>query len=307
MGKKPSNSVATRPSSENKADRWGFFSGTKALLSSFPHATTGQKASVAAMAFGAAMFIGLGLVGSVTLPAWAVVSMFALATVMIFTTAGSLLAIEKSLTVPFRCRHVPVYPPDDNCRDAVRLALEEVRKDAVDQICAVITDVADYDIRANIFLLAPIVGGQADGKWKLVIHPDFAINMDHPPELQLQLSIGQGATGVAYRDGTYQLTRRLAGPPKKGQWDRKFQMTPELESQIHKRLKWIVSFPLLKPNTREAVGVLNIDGLADVPDDDLLHAVASSIRNNVEVIASHLALHGSLCIGIDQLGVMEHV
>lgn len=307
MGKTRSNSVSARPLSDNKPDRWGFIAGTSALLSAFPHASTGQKAAVAAMAFGAAMFIGLGLIGSVALPAWAVVSTFALATVMIFLTAGLMLAIEKNVAVPFRCRHVPVYPLDDDCREAVSPALEEVRKDAVDLICAAITDVADHDIRANIFLLAPIVGGQADGKWKLVIHPDFAIHMDHPPELQLQLSIGQGATGVAYRDGTYQLTRRLAGPPKKGQWDRKFQMTPELESQIHKRLKWIVSFPLLKPNTREAVGVLNIDGLADVPDDDLLHAVASSIRNKVEVIASHLALHGSLCIGIDQLGVMEHV
>ena len=46
-------------------------------------------------------------------------------------------------------------------------------------------------------------------------------------------------------------------------------MTPELSAQIHKRLKWIVSFPLLRPNTNDAVGVLNIDGLTPLPDDDL--------------------------------------
>jgi hypothetical protein len=168
-----------------------------------------------------------------------------------------------------------------------------------------LSDVPDDDIRANIFLLARIAGGRANGEWKLVIHPDFAINMNHPPERQLQLSIGEGATGVAYRDGIYQLTRRL--PTPKGQWDRKFQMSPDVEAQIHKRLKWIVSFPLLKPNTSEAVGVLNIDGLADVPDDDLLNAVASSVEEKVKVIADHLLLQRSECVGLDQLGVIEHV
>ena len=129
--------------------------------------------------------------------------------------------------------------------------------------------------------------------------------MKYPPELGLQFSIGQGATGVAYRDGTYQLTRRLAAP--KGEWDHKLQMTSELNAQIHKRLKWIVSFPLLIQNTNEAVGVLNIDGLTDVPDDDLLNAVASSVGKNVEVIANHLSLQLSICVGSDQLGALEYV
>ena len=84
-------------------------------------------------------------------------------------------------------------------------------------------------------------------------------------------------------------------------------MTPELSAQIHKRLKWIVTFPLLRPNTNEAVGVLNIDGLTALPDDDLLNIIASSIRNKVEVIANSLLLQRSICVGIDQLGVMEHV
>lgn len=316
MGKKPSKptpkpAAAKKPAGDKKpaADRFAFYAGTKALLAAFPHATTGQKAAIVAMCFGAAMFIGLGLVGSVALPAWAVVSMFALGTLLIFGTAGMLLAVERSVTAPFRCRHVPVFPPDDNTRAAIKAGLEEVRKDAAEQIRAKVSGVPDDDIRANIFLLAHVVGGPADGTWKLVIHPDFAINMRHPAECQLQLNIGQGATGVAYRDGTFQLTRRLA-TPKRGEWDEwdeHFQMNAVLEAQIHRRLKWIISFPLLRPGTSDAVGVLNIDGLADVPDDDLLNAVASSVRNKVEVIANHLCLQRSVCVGIDQLGVMENV
>jgi len=304
MGKKPARTTWTKPP-DTKPDRWGFFAGTKTLLSAFPHATTGQKAAIVAMCFGAAMFVGLGLIGSVAHPAWAVVTMFALGVVLIFATAGLLLAIERKVSAPFRCRHVPIFPPDDKARDVIKPALEEIRKDAADQIRVKLPDILDEDIRANIFLLAQIIGGPANGKWKLVIHPDFAINMNHPPECHLQFSIGQGATGVAYRDGTYQFTRR--SPEPKGQWDRKFQMTPDVEAQVHKRLKWIVSFPLLKPSTSEAVGVLNIDCLADVLDENLIDTVASSVQNKVGVIAKLLSLQRSVCVGIDQLGVMEHV
>lgn len=287
------------------ADRWGFFSGIQSLLSAFPHATDAQKVAIVAMGLGAVMFIGLGLVGSVALPAWAIVSMFSFGALLIFATAAMSLVIERSVRAPFRCRNIPVFPPDDLTREAINAGLEEIRKDVAVQLRSQLPNFPDEDIRANIFLLAQVVGGTADGTWKLVIHPDFAINMNHPPELQLQLHIGQGAAGVAYRDGTYQLTRRLSAL-RKGQWERRFHMTPELTAQIHKRLKWIVSFPLLRPNTREAVGVLNIDGLTDVPDDDLLNNVASSIREQVEVIANHLSLQRSTCVGIDQLGVMEH-
>jgi hypothetical protein len=232
--------------------------------------------------------------------------MFSLGIALIFAAAATLVVVERKMMAPSRCRHVPVYPPDDETRRAIRAGLEEIRTDVAEQLREKDPNFPDNDIRANIFLLAQIVGGTGDGTWKLVIHRELAINMNHPPELQLQLSIGQGATGLAYHDGTYQLTRRLAAQ-KKGQWERKYQMTPELSAQIHKRLKWIISFPLLRPNTNEAVGVLNIDSLTDVPDDELLNAVASSVRFKVEVIANHLSLQRSICVGIEQLGVMNHV
>jgi len=298
MAKTPAALPQNKPSS----GRWGFFAPITALLSAFPHATTGQKASVVAMSFLVVMFMGLGLVGSVGWPPWAVVLMFVLVVVSILSVSGMLLFIEKAVTAPFRCRDTPVFPPEPGTRTAIRRGLEEIRQDAANQLRAKDSRIQDNNVRANIFLLAQIQGGAYDGKWRLVIHEDFALNMNHPPERQLQFSIGQGATGVAYRDGTYQLTRRQPSP--QGQWDRKFQMTPELEAQVHKDLKWIVSFPLLKTNTSEAIGVLNIDGLVDVLDDRVLHDMATLIQSKVNVIAQHLALQPSTCVGTDQLGVM---
>jgi len=193
-------------------------------------------------------------------------------------------------------------------RDFGRIAddLEIAPLDAFNQLSTKIPNLKDEDIRANIFLLARIQGGQSDGKWKLVIHDDFAINMNLPSERQLQFFVGQGSTGMAYRDGAYQLTRRQRSSA--GNWEVKFQLTSDLEAQIEPRLKWIVSFPLLRPNTTsEAVGVLNVDGLADVADDDLLNKLATSVREKVDEIAKTMSLQASTCVGFDQLGVMEHV
>lgn len=284
-----------------KDTRWAFFVPIRQLLSAFPQATTGQKVAIVGMSLVVVMLIVLGLPGIAAFPAWAVVLMFGGAIVFIFIIVGLLLFIEYKTTIPIQCRQVPEFPPHLH---PVVQGLKEIRQDAWDQICKTVTKIRDDNIRANIFLLAKIKGGLADGSWMLIIHEDLAINMDDPVERQLQLKIGQGATGVAFRDGTHQLTRRQ--PSSKGQWDRKFRMTPELEAQIHRQLKWIVSFPLLKPNTNEAVGVLNIDGLEDVDDDDVLNSMATSVRKKVDVIAEYLSLQRSICVRKDQLGVMKY-
>jgi hypothetical protein len=297
--------MPSKGSRKTSSSRWGFFGAVKDFLSAFPLATTGQKAIIAAMAFLVVMFLGLPLLGKGALPPWAVVLSFIIVAILVIALASMLLMIERSAASSYRCRHVPIYPPCAAVREPIRSALEEIRKDAVAQICRVHEGITDEQIRANIFLLARIQGGASDGQWKLVIQPDFAINMNHPGERQLQFAVGQGATGVAYRDGTYQLTRRKPSP--KGRWDLKFKMTPELDAIVEPRLKWIISFPLLMPNTTgDAVGVLNIDGLNDVADDDVLNKLATSIRGKVDTIGETLSLQPATCIGFDQIGVLEN-
>jgi len=288
-------------------NKWGFFSGIKDLLSAFPQATTAQKVAIVAMGLAPATFIGMVSIPGIKPPPWALVTMFVVVIFLLFFVVSVLVTVERGMSAPYQCRQVPTYPPDERVRHAIRGALNEIRSDAFDQIAVKSPGLKDAEIRANIFLLAKIQGGKSDGKWKLVIHKDFAINMNLPAERQLQFAIGQGSTGIAYRDGNYMLTRRLRSP-KNGDWELKFQMTPELEAQIEPRLKWIVSFPLLRLNTTsEAVGVLNIDGLNDVPDDDVLNKLATSVREKVDDIAKALSLQPSTCVGFDQLGVMENV
>jgi hypothetical protein len=284
--------------------RFSFLDSIRLLLLAFPQASTAEKIAILAMALFAVMFIGLGLVGSVTLPGWAVVTMFVVAAVLIFTTNGMVFYVAQRRAVPFQCRHIPIYPPDADARAEIRSALEEIRSDAASHIRESRPELGDDRIRGNIFLLAQVQGGPSDGLWKLVINQDFAINMNHPPELQLQFNTGQGATGISFRDGLFQLTRRQSSA--KGPWDRRFQMTKELEAQVHKNLKWIISFPLLKPDTSWAIGVLSIDGLEDVPEDQMLYDVAGGLQSKVNVVAQRLSLLPSICVGIDKLGVMTH-
>jgi len=290
MGEKSAESGRKSPT----GDRWGFLAASKSLLSAFPHATTGQKAGVLAMALCACMFVALG---SVKASSPSVVGVaFVLATLLIYATAAYLLYLEQEVVGPRRCRHIPIFPLAAQVCNEIKAALGEIRQDAADQIREKNSGIPDDKIRANIFLLAQVQGGSADGKWKLVIPKDLSINMNHPPERQLQFSVGQGASGVSFRDGTFQLTRRQT--TGEGDWDRKFQMTTQLDEQIHKNLKWIVSLPLLMPNTMNALGVLNIDGLEDVTDDNLLYGIASRLGDKVDVIAKTLSLQPSTCVAI---------
>src|ERR1051325_7387655 len=98
------------PKKNSSTDRWGFFHGIAEVLSAFPHASAREKAAVVGMCLFAVLFIGLGLIGSVVLPAWAVVTMFGLAALLIFGTAGILLLVKTDVS---RCRHVPIYPTQD--------------------------------------------------------------------------------------------------------------------------------------------------------------------------------------------------
>jgi hypothetical protein len=123
------------------------------------------------------------------------------------------------------------------------------------------------------------------------------MNMNHPPEWHIQFMPGQGATGRAFKMNTATLTRRLSD--KAGQWDKVHEMTPELKSIIHKDLKWIISVPLIPAGKFDSVGVLNIDGIADVKLDDLVLSSGAEVRDAIFEVANFLALQPSTCVNID--------
>ena len=142
-----------------------------------------------------------------------------------------------------------------------------------------LANMPDDRIRANIFLPAGNL---------LRIDRRLAVNMNHPPELDIQFRKNQGATGVCYSTGRFQLTRRLPANAG-GEWDSSYKMTPELNQMIHKNLKWIYSFPIRGRDSSEVLGVLNVDGLVNVSDDDILHRMAAKWIEAVNDIGDNLA------------------
>lgn len=294
------------PEAPDLDDLSSVFSGIADLLKLYPRASGAQKFIITIACLQEAVAIVLVAWGAFGPHPILSIVLFLLLTFVLLGLLGIFVRLEKSVAIPFRCRHVPIYPPAPEVRFAIKEALEEIRQDAHNAIAATVPHSTLRDLRVNVFLLAKIQGGQADGQWKLVIHDDFAINMDNPAEARIQFAIGQGATGTSYRDGTYQLSRRQHTGT--GHWDHRHHMTHELDRLVEPRLKWIVSFPLLMPGTTsEAVGVLNIDGLAAVESDDVLNKMANSIKSKINDIAETLSLQPSTCVGIDQLGVIAHV
>jgi hypothetical protein len=294
-----------RPS-EKPVD-WSFFPNIASLLEAFKSASNALKAAVLGISLFAVLFFAVGLFFSNTLPAWAVVITFSLSVMLIALMVILLLLMERESqfqlrveTEPSPCRHVPDYPLAERTRYKIRDVLQEIQRLTFETLVKYDTSLDSEMIRANLFLLAEVSGGPDDGFWKLVIHPDLAIHMNQPLELGIQLSVGQGATGIAYRDGTFQLTRRMASPGN--DWDQKFQMTPELNAMLHKELKWIISLPVLVPDTRQALAVLNIDGLTEFADDEILGKVSVGLRDYLVVIANALLRLPSTCVSEDRIG-----
>jgi len=300
--------MAPDPESQpSKPDYWSFFPGIVSLLDAFKSASIAQKSAVLGICLFTVLFFAVGIFFSKSLPSWAVVVTFSLAILLVTLVVILLLLIERESLLqghrkaePDRCRHVPDYPLADRTRYKIRDVLQEIHRYACETLRSHNPSLDPEKIRANIFLLAEVSGGADDGEWKLVIHPDLAINMNQPEELGLQLAVGQGATGLSYRDGTYQLTRRLASPAIG--WDQKFQMTPELNAQLHRDLKWIISLPILVPDTREALAVLNIDGLTNIDDDEILGKMSVSLRDYLQAIADVLMRMSATCVSEDRIG-----
>jgi hypothetical protein len=282
-----------------KKGTWGFFPGIVNVLKVFPEASTQQKGLILSMLLVNCALISVSLFNT---GLSSVVVGFMYLVDVIATGGGALYLLSTTPPSWIVCRHVPSYPIETGLRHDLSQGLREIQEDAVNALKASGIAIPAAKVRANIFLLAQVRGGKADGRWRLVLHPDLSVNMTHMPELDLQFEIGQGATGLAYRDGGYILTKRLKSP--KGDWERKFKMTPDLDKRIHRDLKWIVSMPLVMKDTYDAVGVLNIDGLVEINDEDILHNIAMVVKEKVDIIAETVALEPYSCIGMDRLGAI---
>lgn len=106
------------------------------------------------------------------------------------------------------------------------------------------------NIRVNMF--APIGG-------TLRIVPGACANMTYAPEFEIKIELGHGATGTAFEKGNPCIVVKQGDT-----WNG--NSLPEIElNKINPSLKWVISLPVKSTSRKITVGVINIDGLTNLP------------------------------------------
>jgi pimeloyl-ACP methyl ester carboxylesterase len=148
--------------------------------------------------------------------------------------------------------------------DKVQRELQAFRQDA-----AKVVGAEAGCVRVNLF--APIGGA-------LRIVPGATDNMDYSPEFGIEILPKHGATGTAFDSGEVCIVVQ-----KNDSWSGNSLPGDELK-KVHPRLKWVISLPLISETRSSVIGVVNVDGLDNIPAR--LHNTAG-----VDCQAVGLALH----------------
>lgn len=127
-------------------------------------------------------------------------------------------------------------------------------------------------VRANLF--APIDGA-------LRILPGAVDNMTHAPEFDLRIEPGHGASGNAFSTGSACMVVKRGAA-----WTGQHLPGDEL-AKIHPDLRWVLSLPVKSEARGMVVGVINVDGLDNVP------AILQD-SSSTECQAAIVALHGGM-------------
>lgn len=139
-----------------------------------------------------------------------------------------------------------MYPclPDDLLRKL------KTEMQALRQLAASVLEVSVDQIRINLF--AP-----RDGALRIV--PGAFDNMTYAPEFELQIEPGHGCTGMAFSECKPCIVVKNGAT-----WSGSHLPGDELD-KVHPSLKWVLSFPVTSESRGIVVGVINIDGLTNMP------------------------------------------
>jgi hypothetical protein len=161
----------------------------------------------------------------------------------------------------------PVLP--DDLLEKVTAEMQALRQRA-----ATILQMPVNRLRVNLF--APM-----DGALRIV--PGATDNMDYAPEFELSIAENHGATGTAFSSGTACIV------VKRGEtWTGNTLPGDEL-AKINPALRWVVSLPLKSEARSTVVGVINVDGLDNIP---ALFQDIDSKDFKAAVMALHLGIIG---------------
>lgn len=157
--------------------------------------------------------------------------------------------------------------------ERIRVLLADVVKLVSGQLAIV-----ESSLRSNIFFL--------DNTGILRIFPGLYYNMSRRAgrrELSIQMLPGYGSTGSAYRERA--ATIAVAGED----WAR-YDLPADQQMAPHRRLRWIVSMPILDPaDALNVIGVLNVDCLGVTKTVDELTPILPDIWPHVQIIARLLS------------------
>jgi pimeloyl-ACP methyl ester carboxylesterase len=139
------------------------------------------------------------------------------------------------------------YPllPDD-LLEKVTIELQALRQEA-----ASILRVPASRVRVN--LIAPM-----DGALRIV--PGATDNMKYAPEFDLKIEINHGATGTAFGTASPCIVIKRGDT-----WTGNTLPGDELE-KLNPALSWVIALPVKSEARSSVVGVINVDGLDNLPD-----------------------------------------
>jgi hypothetical protein len=158
-------------------------------------------------------------------------------------------------------------------------------------------------IRSNIFLARPDRTEVYCEPIQLFIPSQLHSNMDYPgcPDRYIVFRGHEGLTGRTFTLGEAFGARaqpngsggldwsavKLTNPPIVEDWN-SFELTKQQQDMIEKRIRWIVSIPIHHAHTDPkdtTMGVLNVDGLDHLLEDEEMQAAAKAMQDRISQFA----------------------
>jgi hypothetical protein len=193
------------------------------------------------------------------------------------TTAAQ--ELEKKGNIAWKREVIKLPLPDDNERRDIVKDLVDIRNAAFSWLNDRHPDLKISQIRANIFLAKY---EEADkGVVCMLRMPEyFRLGMSGHTDEEIAFRPGEGATGKAFveHDNEPAIFDDIART-----WEERYILTEYQKRKIHKKLRWIITYPLKNKNG-EAMAVLNLDCLGLKSNKDELKLLKAHLQQRIERI-----------------------
>jgi len=161
---------------------------------------------------------------------------------------------------------------DGKQREVLELALPALASD-VANVVGMPTEL----VRANLFAKLP-------GSDRLGIVQNLWFQMDYPPERTIQMDVGKGCAGLAFK------SRNINRAIWKDGWGANDLGDNKELAKVNPDLRWILSVPIFGSGDPEPKLVLNVDGLRHTPTQAKLADAVAHLPRFANAVARTLNL-----------------